>query len=165
MVNAEKHKGKSGESPELPIELKYFYSISCISDSILNYVEKNFNKEFTDLDLMNVAIYTLNGIVFAETDDEKAAVKSKLCGMVDNKYNLNEWLFTVSNEMKAHDETFYNCIKSGDLDNLDAKLDKAVKEANYKAWKDELKVIKEYSTAKSRINEIKNGGANDGGNN
>ena len=153
------------KQPELPIHLKYFYSISCISDSILNYIETNYKKNFNDLDLMNVAIFTLNGIVFAESDKEKAAVKTKLCGMVDDKYNLNEWLFTVSNEIKAFDETFYECIKSGELDEMDAKLDKAVKEANYKAWKDELKVIKEYSTAKNRIDEIKNGGANDGGNN
>ena len=147
------------EKPELPIHLKYFYTISCISDSIIKYIETNYKKEFDDLDLMNVAIFTLNGIVFAETDAEKEAVKTKLSGMIDDKYNLNEWLFTVANEVKAHDEMFYNCIKSGNLDDMDAKIDKAVKEANYKAWKDELKVIKEYSSAKSRIDEIKTGGA------
>ena len=164
MVDAKKHSGKpkeaaADETPDLPIELKYFYTISCISDSILNYIETNFKKKFNDLDLMNVAIFTLHGIIFAESDAEKEAVKTKLCEMVDNKYNLNEWLFTIANEVKAHDEMFYECIESGNLDDMEAKIDKAVKEANYKAWKDELKVIKEYSTAESRINGIKNGGA------
>ena len=158
MVDAEKNK-VTPDKPDVPVEIKYFYTICCISDSILNYIESNFKKEFDDLDLMNVAIFTLNGIVFAETDAEKEAVKSKLCDMVDDKYNLNEWIFTTSKEIKAHDETFYECIRTGKLNDLDAKLDKAVKEANYKAWKDELKVIKEYSTAKSRIDNFKNGGA------
>ena len=117
------------------------------------------------MDLMNVAIFTLHGIVSAaaSNDDEiKDVVKTKLSGMVDNPYNLNEWIYTIAAETKAHDKAIFDCIKSGDITNINAKIDKAVKEANYTAWKDELKVIKRELSAKDRINRIKNGGANGG---
>lgn len=171
MVNAKKQakqqkemQNAAKEFPELDnhdlMMLRYFYSISTLSDDILEYATEKFQKEFNDLDLMNVAIFTLHGIVSAaESDDEavKEAVKTKLGGMIDDTYNLNEWIYTIAAETKAYDEKFYECITSGNLDDLDAKLDKAVKEANYKAWKDELKVIKRKASAKDRIEAVTGG--------
>lgn len=171
MVDAKKHakqqkemQDAAKEFPELDknelLMLRYFYTIATLSNDILDYATEKFQKEFNDLDLMNVAIFTLHGIVSAaESDDEavKEAVKTKLSGMIDNTYNLNEWIYTIAAETKAYDKTFYECIKSGDVADIDAKLDKAVKEANYKAWKDELKVIKRTTSAKDRIENITGG--------
>ena len=152
--------------PELDADmllmLRYFYTTETLTGDIMEFASKEFQKDFTDLDVMNVAIFTLHGIITAaasDNDEMKDAVKYKLSGMVDNKYNLNEWLYTVAAETKAHDKAIYDCIKSGNIANVNAEIDKAVKEANYKAWKDELKVIKRELSAKDRIDKIKNGGA------
>lgn len=171
MVDAKKHSKQQKEIGSATDEfleldehnsvmLRYFYTIATLSVDIQEYASEKFEKEFDDLDLMNVAIFTLHGIVSAaESDDDavKEAVKTKLSGMIDNTYNLNEWLYTIAAETKAYDEKFYECITSGNLDDLDAKLDKAVKEANYKAWKDELKVIKRKASAKDRIEAVTGG--------
>lgn len=171
MVDAKKHSKQqkeigsaANEFPELDEDnlfiLRYFYTIATLSVEIQDYALEKFEKEFDDLDLMNVAIFTLHGIVSAaESDDAavKEAVKTKLSGMIDNTYNLNEWLYTIAAQTKAYDKKFYECITSGNIDDLDAKLDKAVKEANYKAWKDELKVIKRKTSAKDRIEAITGG--------
>lgn len=163
MVNAKKHEAETKSNPlELSDEqlqrISMFYSCDTLSDDIIEYATSKYEKEFDGLDVMNVAVFTLHGIISAETDAEKSAVKDKLCGMIDDKYNLNEWLFTVAHEVKARDKTIAECIKSGNVDNIDAEIDKAVKEANYIAWKDELRVIKRNLSAKDRINEIRNGG-------
>ena len=171
MVDAKKHskqqkemESAAKEFPDLDnnalLMVRYFYTIATLSDDIMEYAEEKFEKEFNDLDLMNVAIFTLHGIVSAaESDDAavKEAVKTKLGGMIDNTYNLNEWIYTIAAETKAYDKKFYECITSGNLDDLDAKLDKAVKEANYKAWKDELKVIKRKTSAKDRVEAVTGG--------
>lgn len=163
MVNAKKHNNATAEndveSGEIPEHLKYFFSIYNLGDEIIEYAEKEFGKKFDDLDVMNVAIFTLHGIVFAETDAEKEIRKKMLCEMVDDKYNLNEWLFSRARELKAYNETFYECLKTGNTDDLDAKLDKAVEEANYKAWHEELAIIKkDAKNGVNRKNKI-NGGA------
>ena len=141
--------------------LRYFYTTETLTGDIMEFTSTKFQKEFTELDVMNVAIFTLHGIITASASDDanvKEVVKNKLSGMIDNTYNLNEWLYTIAAETKAHDKALYECIKSGNLDDLDATVDKAVKEANYKAWKDELEVIKRNASAKSRIENV-NGGA------
>lgn len=173
MVDAEKNRAEykaelDAAAKELPdvdeqllFMLRYFYTTETLTGDIMEFASTEFKKEFGELDVMNVAIFTLHGIVTAAASDDaeiKEVVKSKLSGMIDDAYNLNEWLFTIASETKAHDETLYECIKSGNLDELDAKIEKAVKEANYKAWKDELKVIKRELSAKDRI-EKANGGA------
>ena len=163
MVNSEKDKGKSTANPlelsdaELN-RIRMFFSCDTLSDDIIEYATSNYEKEFDGLDVMNVAVFTLHGIISAETDAEKEAVKTKLCGMIDDKYHLNEWLYTIAHEVKAKDNAIYECIKSGNMDNIDAEIDKAVKEANYLAWKDELRVIDRKLSAKDRIDEIRNGG-------
>lgn len=167
MVDAKKQKKMQDAAKEFPeldkndlLMIRYFYSISTLSNDILDYATEKFQKEVNDLDLMNVTIFTLHGIVSAaESDDEavKEVVKTKLGGMIDNTYNLNEWIYTIAAETKSRDKTFYECIKSGNLNDLDVKLDKAVKEANYKAWKDELQVIKRTTSAKDRIEAIVGG--------
>lgn len=168
MVDSKKHmkqkhmKNMEAAKKDLPdvdenmlFMLRYFYTTETLSGDIMEFIPEKFEKDFDELDVMNVAIFTLHGIITAATSNDeniKAVVKSKLSGMIDNEYNLNEWLFTIANETKAHDNAIYECIKSGNLDNIDAVVDKAVKEANYKAWKDELKVIKRNATAEDRIN-------------
>ncbi len=145
---------------EMLIMLRYFYTTETLTGDIMEYASTEFQKEFSDLDVMNVAIFTLHGIVSAVASDDvnvKDAVKTKLCGMIDEKYNLNEWLYTIAYETKAHDKALFECIKSGNLDDMDAKIDKAVKEANYKAWKDELKVIKRNLSAKDRVDKVTGG--------
>ena len=172
MVDAKKRdvkKEMDAAAKELPeydekmlLMLRYFYTTETLTGDIMEYASTEFQKEFSDLDVMNVAIFTLHGIVTAAASDDvdvKNAVKCKLSGMIDEKYNLNEWLYTVAAECKAHDRAIYECIKSGNLDDINGKIDKAVKEANYKAWKDELTVIKRNATAKSRVENAKKGGA------
>ena len=168
MVDAERHKKEmevaAKELPDIDENLlfmiRYFYTTETLTGDIMEFASTNFEKEFGELDVMNVAIFTLHGIISAAASDDvdvKNAVKCKLSGMIDDKYNLNEWLYTVAAETKAHDKALYDCIKSGNLDDIDAKIDKAVKEANYLAWKDELKVIKRNESAKSRIEKVKGG--------
>lgn len=166
MVNAEKHKTAPDDSAEMELDtatlfrIKNFYSCDTLSDDITEFVTSKYEKKFTPNDAMNVAIFTLHGILIASTSDDdeiKDVVKTKLCDMVDDPYKLNEWLFTTAYEIRAKDETIYECIKSGNTDDIDAKIDKAVKEANYNAWKDELKVIKRKISAKDRIAEIRGG--------
>lgn len=158
MVKADKHKKIAAKSPDIPLMVKYYYSIGVLANDILDCIDAKFKKEFDDLDLMNVAMYTLHGIVCAETDDEKALVKSKICDMIDEPMNLNEWLFTNAKSIRAYDETFYNAITTGNTDNLAEKLEKAVEVAEYKAWIDEKYVLDKFESDYERFN-INNGGA------
>ena len=77
--------------------------------------------------------------------------------MVNNKYNLNEWIYKMAAVIRANDKTLCDCIIKGETDNIDAEIEKAVKEAEYKAWNTELSVIKRKRSAKDRIVEIKGG--------
>jgi hypothetical protein len=132
---------------ELSAIAKPFYMISKWLDEIITYAETNFEKELIDVDVMDIAIYILHGIVTAESDDMKNKVKETLCTIIDDKYALNEFIYTKSNEILAVNNVAAKFIKDGEFNaaNSDAivsEINKKVKEFEYKAWNDELKVIK-----------------------
>lgn len=179
MVNADKHKKAAAETDaESPKTVKYndsefevkelskdemlqrmawFYSCDTLTDDIIEYCETNFEKPLDAIDVMNVAIFTLHGIVKAETDSDKEHILEMISGMVNDKYHLNEWIYKMSAVIKANDKTLCDCIISGNTDDIDAEIEKAVKQAEYKAWNTELSVIKRKRSAKDRIAEIKGG--------
>ncbi len=132
---------------ELSAIAKPFYLISKWIDDIITYAESNFEKELLDIDIMDLAIYVLHGIVTAESDDLKNNVKETLCTIIDDKYALNEFLYVKSNEILAVNNVVSEFIKDGEFtaenhDKISAEIDKKVKEFEYNAWNDELKVIK-----------------------
>ena len=143
---------------ELSAIAKPFYLIAKWLDEIITYAETNFEKELLDIDVMDLAIYILHGIVTAETDDKKNNVKETLCAIIDDKYALNEFIYVKSNEILAFNNAVSGFIKDGEFnaansDKINAEIDKKVKEFEYKAWNDELKVIKR------NAGESANGGA------
>ena len=179
MVNAKKHKKaaaeKSGslkkpstyngidildtdlsadEIDKLAKRCCWFYSCDILTNDIIEYCESKFEKSVDALDIMNVAIFTLHGIVKAETDADKKHILEMISGMVNDKYHLNEWIYKMSAVIKANDKTLCDAIVSGETDDLDAKVDKAIKQAEYKAWNTELSVIKRKQSAKELANDI-----------
>lgn len=132
---------------ELSAIAKPFYLIAKWLDEIITYAESNFEKELLDIDVMDLAIYVLHGIVTAETDDMKNDVKNTLCTIIDDKYALNEFLYTKSNEILAFNNAVSGFIKDGEFnadntDKINAEIDRKIKEFEFKAWNDELKVLK-----------------------
>lgn len=137
MVNPEKHKKAASE----------------IDDGI-KPIKSTISDDFKDSDGKYVAIFTLHGIVKAETDADKKHILEMISGMVNDKYHLNEWIYKMSAVIKANDKTLCDAIVSGETDDLDAKVDKAIKQAEYKAWNTELSVIKRKQSAKELADEI-----------
>lgn len=175
MVNAKKHK-KAAAKPSTyngidisDTELSadeveriakrccWFYSCDVLTNDIIEYCETNFEKSVDALDIMNVAVFTLHGIVKAETDSDKKHILKMISGMVNDKYHLNEWIYKMSAVIKANDKTLCDAIITGETDDLDAKVDKAIKQAEYKAWNTELSVIKRKTTAKELADDIISG--------
>ena len=171
MVNTEKHKTAAKPTTYNGIDITdtelsadeieriskrccWFYSCDILTDDIIEYCETNFEKSVDALDIMNVAIFTLHGIVKAETDSDKKHILEMITGMVNDKYHLNEWIYKMSAVIKANDKTLCDAIITGETDDLDAKVEKAVKQAEYKAWNTELSVIKRKTTAKELADNI-----------
>lgn len=135
----------------------WFYSCDVLTDEIIEYCETVFEKPLDPVDVMNVAIFTLHGIVKADTDSDKEHIIDMVSGMVNDKFKLNEWIYKMSAVIRANDKTLCDAIVYGETDNLDDKIDKAVKQAEFKAWNTELSVIKRKTSYKKRIDEIKGG--------
>jgi hypothetical protein len=76
---------------------------------------------------------------------------------VNDKYHLNEWIYKMAAVIRANDKTLCDAIVTGDTDDIDAKVDKAIKQAEYKAWNTELSVIKRKRSAAERVADIKGG--------
>lgn len=182
MVNADKHKKaaaeKDGESVKIPkyngIEITgdtlpddefkrlanrccWFYSCDVLTDDIIEYCETKFEKPLEPIDVMNVAMFTLHGIVKADSDSDREHILEMLSGMVNDKYHLNEWIYKMAAVIRANDKTLCDAIVTGDTDDIDAKVDKAIKQAEYKAWNTELSVIKRKRSAAERVADIKGG--------
>lgn len=122
--------------------VRNFYSIDVFITEIADYSEKEFKKELSAFDIVKVALFTLHNIVLSDSDDEKEYIKIMLSGMIDDKLNLNEWLYSRAKEIEAYDYTIAECYKNKDFDNLDEKIEIAIEKAKYKAWNDELAVNK-----------------------
>ena len=181
MVNADKHKAAPDTDSDAVKTVKYndaeftvddlsetelfkrfcmFYSCDVLTDEIIEYCETKFEKPLEPIDVMNVAMFTLHGIVKADTDSDRDHIIDMISGMVNNKYRLNEWIYKMAAVIRANDKTLCDAIVTGDTDNIDAKVEKAIKQAEYKAWNTELSVIKRKRSAAERIADIK-GGMND----
>ena len=172
MVNAKKHKTAAAkpstyngiditdtdltadEIDRISKRCCWFYSCDILTNDIIEYCETNFEKSVDALDIMNVAIFTLHGIVKAETDSDKKQILEMVSGMVNDKYHLNEWIYKMAAVIKANDKTLCDAIITGETDDLDAKVEKAIKQAEYKAWNTELSVIKRKTTAKELADDI-----------
>ena len=171
MVNAKKHKTAAKPTTYNGIDIIdtklspdeidriakrccWFYSCDILTNDIIEYCETNFEKSVDALDIMNVAVFTLHGIVKAETDSDKKHILEMVSGMVNDKYHLNEWIYKMSAVIKANDKTLCDAIVTGETDDLDAKVEKAIKQAEYKAWNTELSVIKRKTTAKELADDI-----------
>ena len=78
MVDAKKHerdaerfkKEIESASKELPdvdddllFMLRYFYTTETLTGDIMEFTSTEFQKDFSELDVMNVAIFTLHGII------------------------------------------------------------------------------------------------------
>lgn len=175
MVDADKHKAANTDSDavktvkyndaeftvhdlsetELIKRFSMFYSCDVLTDDIIEYCETKFEKPLDPLDVMNVAIFTLHGIVKSETESDREYILEMISGMVNDKYKLNEWIYKMAAVIKANDKTLCDAIVSGDTDDIDAKVEKAVKQAEYKAWNTELSVIKRKNSYEKRIADIK----------
>ena len=177
MVDAEKHKKTKADANDNPnktvtyndaeFEVKtlsekemykrfcWFYSCDVLTNDIIEYCETKFEKPLDAIDVMNVAIFTLHGIVTSESESDRKHILEMLDGMVNDKFHLNEWIYKMSAVIKAKDKTLCDAIVSGDTDDIDAKIDKAMKEAEFKAWNTELSVMKRKRNFKNQISMIK----------
>ena len=175
MVNPEKHKTetddvkpiKSTISVDNDSEIDYFALCGLYNHEIKTYVADKFKKEITDLDVLNFAMMLCCYVVTAETDDEKADIISDVTDIVNDKYKLNEYIFTRLATIKSWNETTAKLeSKYGNKQHM--KKEVSEKEFNelmnanneknqYKAWNDERKILDMYSK--------KSKGDSDGGNN
>ena len=76
---------------------------------------------------------------------------------IKNKKDFDQEILSIPPENSnnpQNDKTLCDAIVSGETDDLDAKVDKAIKQAEYKAWATELSVIKRKQSAKELADEI-----------
>lgn len=170
MVNAEKHKAetKAADDDVKPIkstisvdltdndsDVDYFVLCGLYNHEIKSYVAANFKKEITDLDVLNFAMMLCCYVVTAETDDEKADIISDVTDIVNDKYKLNEYLFTRLATIKSWNETTAKLeSKYGNKEKMksevsekefDELMNATVEKNQYKAWNDERKILDMYS--------------------
>ena len=150
MVAAEKDDVKpikSTISVDDDSEIDYFALCGLYNHEIKTYVADNFKKEITDLDVLNFAMMLCCYVVTAETDDEKADIISDITDIVNDKYKLNEYLFTRLATIKSWNETtaaLCNKKKVSETE-FNALMSKNVERNQYKAWNDERKILDKYS--------------------
>ena len=166
MVNPEKQKATEKDVDIKPIkstisvdigdpDVDYFTLSGLYGNEIKQYVADNFKKEISDLDVLNIAMMLCCYIITAETDDEKAAIIDDITAIVNDKYQLNQYLFTNLATIKSWNETTaklnskYGNDKRKMRDNVTEKeFDELLNDNNeknqYKAWNDERKVLDMY---------------------
>ena len=141
-------------------DLKYAHS-EVMNSELLEYIKDKFEKDIDTNDVLNIALMLCNEIFTAESDKDKERIKKTVCDIVDDKYALNEFLFSNIAMIKAWNETAVE-FKNKDASKQTEKefvesFEKRRKKYEYKAWNDEKKVIEKYSSGKDRINKIKGG--------
>ena len=156
MVNPKKKPDKSLSDDEY--DLKYAHA-EVMNYELLEYIKDKFEKDVDTADVLNIALMLCNEIFTAETDADKERIKKTVCDIVDDKYNLNEFIFNNLAMIKAWNETT-NEFKDKDESKQTEKafvesFEKKHKRYEYQAWNDEMKMLKK--CGKDRINKIKGG--------
>lgn len=168
MVDAKKHKAKSTSNETADdsyVDKNKMDMLFCkgmmLSTETAEYVRDKFGKEFDDADFLNIATTLAYEIITAESDDDKDRIKKTVCDIVDDKYNLNEFIFTNLASHYAFNKVWKERESDDTLtgDNLMERLDEVTDNFQYLEWKKEMKLIKE--SAESGENRLKaiNGGA------
>ena len=174
MVNAEKHKAetKAADDSVKPIKstiavdfnndddaVDYFALCGLYGNEIKQYIATNFKKEVTDLDVLNFSICLCNAIVTADTDDEKADILKDITAIVNDKYRLNEFIFTNLATIKAWNETTAALFNKKDVSEKEftALMNKNVEKNQYKAWNDERTILDKYSSKYAADGGVNNG--------
>ena len=167
MVNVENHEtaADDGIAPikstisvdiDNDSDVDYFALCGVYNHEIKTYVAANFKKEITDLDVLNFAMMLCCYVVTAETDDEKAAILKDVNDIVNDKYKLNEYLFThlaiikTWIEITAALECKYGNKKNMQREITETEFNELMKANNeknhYKAWNDERTILNKYSS-------------------
>lgn len=110
---------------------------------IKEYIKETFRKEITDIDVFNISIHLVHGIILAESDPEKEIILSDVNEIINDKFKLNEFIFTHLAMIKAWNETTAILKDKNDVsENEFNELMTANNEKwQYKAWNDERKVL------------------------
>lgn len=162
MVDAEKHKKAAAETDDgvKPIKstiavddfkdddgVDYFALTGLYGAEIKKYVADKFKKEITDLDVLNFSIFLCNAIVTADTDDEKASILKDVTDILNDKYRLNEYLFTNLAVIKSWNETTAALFDKKEVSEKEFNdlMTKNNERNQYKAWNDERKILDAYS--------------------
>lgn len=156
MVNPEKHTDKSLSDDEYDLK---FAHCEVMNYELITYIKDKFDKDIDNVDVLNIALMLSNEIITAETDKDKERIKTTVCDIIDDKYKLNEFIFTNLAMIKAWNETTFE-FKDKDSSKQTEKafietFEKKRKRYEYKAWNDEMKILKE--SGKDRIDKIKGG--------
>ena len=100
-----------------------------------------------------------NEIFTAESDKDKERIKTTVCDIVDDKYNLNEFIFSNLAMIKAWNETTFEFKDKDDSEQTEKAFvetfEKKRDRYEYQAWNDEMKHLKK--SGKDRIEKIKGG--------
>lgn len=162
MVDTEKHKTATAENDDgvKPIKstiavddiknddgVDYFALSGLYGNEIKEYVADNFKKEITDLDVLNLSIYLCNAIVTVDDADEKAELISDVTDIVNDKYKLNEFIFTRLASIKSWNETTAALFGKKDVAEKEFNdlMNKNNERNQYKAWNDERKILDAYA--------------------
>ena len=173
-MNPEKHKKAASENDDGIKPIKSTIAIdfddenafalcSVYNYEIKKYVANEFKKEITDLDVLNFAMMLCCDVVTAETDDEKADIISDVTDIVNDKYKLNEYIFTRLATIKSWNET---TAKLSDRKNevtekeFNELMNYNNEKYHYKAWNDERKILDIYSNKSNAAKGDSNGGNN-----
>ena len=127
--------------------IDYFALCGIYGNEIKQYIAANFKKEITDLDVLNFSIFLCNAIVTAETDDEKADIISDITDIVNDKYKLNEYIFTRLATIKSWNETTAALFGKKDVTEKEFNelMNDNVERNQYIAWNDERKILDAYA--------------------
>lgn len=139
-------------------DLKFAHS-EVMNIELIEYIKDKFDKTVDTVDVLNIALMLCNEIFTAESNDDKERIKTTVCDIVDNKYNLNEFIFSNLAMIKAWNETTFEFKDKDDSEQTEKAFvetfEKKRDRYEYQAWNDEMKHLKE--SGKDRIEKIKGG--------
>ena len=157
MVNPEKHTADKTLSAD-EYDLKFAHG-EVMNIELIEYIKDKFDKDVDTADVLNIALMLCNEIFTAESDKDKERIKTTVCDIVDDKYNLNEFIFSNLAMIKAWNETTFEFKDKDSSEQTEKAFVEAYKKKRkryeYQAWNGEMKHLKK--SGKERIEKIKGG--------
>ena len=140
--------------------VKQFESGSQLANEITEIMTERYNKPFNQEDAMNIGLYFMYIILKnSGNKKERKSLKKFFGEIIDDRYKLNEVIFTKLAEMYAVNDITFECLQTKDFTDYNERIEKRTAEYSYNAWNEELKAIKECtSNGEDRIEKINKSG-------